>query len=166
MSKSTSKHQITDVHKKALKSGDQCWNSVILAFIQFAKAACTRLKENTMKIWNYLHGAFNTSFIIFSEGFLECSDDLQTTPWLLCHCVLGVMIPVKRVFSSPCPVTVWNLTHWCLSHRVHADLEIFIGLCTSLLIRTTSLGKINCPGAIHSLPPFWAHLLIFTWGSS
>ena len=38
------KLQITD----ALKVGDQCGN-VRLAFIQIAKAACTRLKENTIK---------------------------------------------------------------------------------------------------------------------
>ena len=60
----------------------------------------------------------------------------------------------KNIFTT-FPVTVWNLSHCCLSHRVNADLEIFLGLfqlCASLLAtKTTSLEKINCLKAIPSL---------------
>lgn len=61
----------------------------------------------------------------------------------------------RRIFSPPCPITVWHLSYCSLSHRVNADLEIFLGvfqLCISLLAtKTTSLGKTNCLEVIPSL---------------
>lgn len=119
-SKSTSKLQITD----ALKVGDQCSN-VRLVFIQIAKAACTGLKENTIKIWEYLCGVFSTLVVIFSEDSRECSIELWTTPWLLCQWILGVMTYMKNIFTTFL-VTAWNLSHCCLSHRVNADLGFFL----------------------------------------
>ena len=127
-SKSTSNFQITD----ALKVGDQCSN-VRLAFIQISKAACARLKENTINIWEYLCRVFSTSVVIFSEDFLECSVELWTTPWLLCHWIRGVMTSMKNIFTAFL-VSAWNLSHCCLSHRVNAVLGFFLWPFSTLCI--------------------------------